>query len=140
MTAKVFQQITETLAFSGIIINLRRHNPKDYPCIKEILNDQATMKNLQSYFNRTIWDDMQVIERYQHFDSDPRAVSFTVIDRRSGKIVGTCGFKNLDSEKVTGEFGLIIHRDSWGTGATVECHLLCLDFAFERLGLKRVYF
>ncbi len=140
MTNKAFAQITDDLVLTGTMVELRRHRPTDYPLLREILNDQETMKALQPYFGITHWSVAKVRERYEKFDSDPRALSFTVLERPTGKIVGNSGFKNLDSDTGRGEFGLILHKSVWGKGISNECHLLGLDFGFHVLGLKQIYF
>jgi RimJ/RimL family protein N-acetyltransferase len=66
-------------------------------------------------------------------------VPFAVRDRRSGTVVGSTRYLALAPEHRRLEVGWTWYEPSaWGTGVNVECKLLLLGHAFERLGCRRV--
>ncbi|MBV8990763.1 MAG: GNAT family N-acetyltransferase [Solirubrobacterales bacterium] len=76
-----------------------------------------------------------------HSVESGEAVPFTILDRASGVPVGSTRFLELRFEHLRVEIGWTwLARSVWGTGANVECKLLLLTRAFERLGLRRVEF
>lgn len=136
-------EIPLILQLTGRAVCLRTHLKEDYPYLKSVLNDQETMSALHQYFGVIDWTDEMIQKRYEKFLEDQKhgkALSFTVIFKKNNNIVGSCGFKNIDQVEEKAEFGLILHRSVWGKGACADCHLLCLDYAFEKLKLQKIYF
>jgi RimJ/RimL family protein N-acetyltransferase len=68
-------------------------------------------------------------------------VPFAVIDRRSGKAIGSTRYLALRPEHRGLEIGWTWNaKSAWGTGANTEAKLLLLRHAFETLGCIRVEF
>jgi RimJ/RimL family protein N-acetyltransferase len=68
-------------------------------------------------------------------------VPFAVVDRRTGKAIGSTRYLTLRPEHRGLEIGWTWNASSaWGTGANVEAKLLLLRHAFETLGCIRVEF
>lgn len=68
-------------------------------------------------------------------------VAFAIVDRASGLPIGSTRFHELRLEHLRVEIGWTwLARSAWATGANVECKLLLLTHAFERVGLRRVEF
>lgn len=68
-------------------------------------------------------------------------VPFAVLDRGSGKAVGSTRYLTLRPEHRGLEIGWTWNaRSSWGSGANTEAKLLLLRHAFETLGCMRVEF
>ena len=68
-------------------------------------------------------------------------VPFAVVDRRSGKAIGSTRFLTLRPEHRGLEIGWTWNASSaWGSGANAEAKLLLLRHAFETLGCMRVEF
>jgi N-acetyltransferase len=66
-------------------------------------------------------------------------VPFAVRDRRAGVLVGSTRYLALVPEHRRLEIGWTWYAPAvWGTGVNVECKLLLLGHAFERLGCSRV--
>jgi N-acetyltransferase len=64
---------------------------------------------------------------------------FTVIDRKTNKIIGSTLFHNIFPEHKKLEIGWTWYApDYWRTGYNRECKLLLLTFCFETLGAVRV--
>lgn len=69
----------------------------------------------------------------------PRARPFTVIDRATGRVVGTTSYLDLDPVNKAIEIGFTWYAgEARGTGINPECKLLLLSYAIETLGCVRV--
>lgn len=131
------------LNLKGSKVLLKTHSLKDYKDLRKILNDEKTMRALQPYFKTTYWSLKMAKQRYDHFRSEQKlgkGFNLTVISKKNGKIVGSCGFKNINWKKKKAEFGLILHHSIWGKGVATECFLLCLGYAYTEMGLRKICF
>lgn len=110
---------------------------------KHTLNDTVTMHDLIPYFGTAIWTDKMVLERslkFQNLENFGEAKFYFIETQDTNKIVGQCGFKNINKKSLEAEFGIILHQSVWGLGVAKSCHALCLTEAFENVGLKRITF
>ncbi len=124
-------------------VSLNPIEAKDFPRLKDLLNDTATMRDLIPYFGTSVWTDQMVRDRYEKFlqqESLRQSKSYVVQTRTDPNIVGNCGFKNINWQEREAEFGIILHRSVWGQGLATSCVRLCLQDAFEAVGLRRVVF
>jgi RimJ/RimL family protein N-acetyltransferase len=68
-------------------------------------------------------------------------VPYTILDRNSGRIMGSTRFLDLRLEHLRAEIGWTwVTRSAWRSGVNVETKLLLLGHAFESAGLRRVEF
>ncbi|MHA6532037.1 GNAT family N-acetyltransferase [Paenibacillus sp. BAC0078] len=68
-------------------------------------------------------------------------IPFVMIERSSGKVIGTSRIKNLDRTHRNAEIGgTWISPDFWRTSANTESKSLLLHYCFEELGLIRIDF
>jgi RimJ/RimL family protein N-acetyltransferase len=68
-------------------------------------------------------------------------VPYTILDRNSGRIMGSTRFLDLHLEHLRAEIGWTwVTRSAWRSGVNVETKLLLLGHAFESAGLRRVEF
>lgn len=63
---------------------------------------------------------------------------WALIDRKSGKMIGTCGFTSFDFQNNSAEVGYVLNPDYWHCGIAAEALFEVLHFAFAVLGLNRV--
>jgi RimJ/RimL family protein N-acetyltransferase len=66
------------------------------------------------------------------------AVVFGLTMRDGGALVGTCGLK-LELPHSRAEIGYWIGRPFWGQGLATEAARAVIEYAFTRLGVRRVY-
>ncbi len=127
---------------SGNYVRLRMAKPSDYPTMQAILSDPVTMEHLKFMTHAPIgWTLEQVQERYdkrKKYLHDQFATDFIVELKDSKKVVGDCGIFNIDTDHHRAEFGIVLHHSVWGTPVASECHLLCLQYAFETLKFHRL--
>jgi RimJ/RimL family protein N-acetyltransferase len=68
-------------------------------------------------------------------------IAFATLDAHTGEPVGSSSFLAHVPEHRRIEIGHTwLARSHWGTGANVEAKLLMLEYAFDRLGCRRVEF
>jgi RimJ/RimL family protein N-acetyltransferase len=62
-----------------------------------------------------------------------------VIEKRSGQVIGHCGLveKKVD-DRAESELVYVFHTSVWGEGYATEAASAVKEYAFERLGLKRI--
>ena len=111
-------------------------------------SDAADMYEYSSDPNVTrflLWDPHTSIKyttRYlAYLQSRYKAGEFydwAVIDRKSGKMIGTCGFTSFDFQNNSAEVGYVLNPAYWHRGIAPEALAEVLHFAFMILGLNRV--
>ena len=63
---------------------------------------------------------------------------WAVVEKKSGKMIGTCGFVSFDTENASAEVGYVLNRAFWGKGYTPEALRRVLTFGFQTLSLHRI--
>ena len=58
-----------------------------------------------------------------------------LIEKSSGKFIGTCGFTSFDYEKNTAEIGYVLNKSYWGKGYAAEAAGCVMEFGFDNFGL-----
>ena len=66
------------------------------------------------------------------------AVHFAIADEND-EYLGTISLKDIDAEKRCAEYAISTRKKAHGTGAAMQATGLILQYAFETLGLERVY-
>src|SRR5262245_10412682 len=118
-------------------LSLREITADDLDDLLEIWGDPEAMR----FFPRTL--DHQAmrewIERNQRRYEQYGHGLWAVILRSEQKLVGDCG---LTVQEVGGveelEVGYHFNRKHWGWGFASEAARACMDYAFERLGRRRI--
>ena len=70
--------------------------------------------------------------------TDPHTVHFAIADEND-EYLGTISLKEIDSDQKEAEYAVSTRKKAHGTGAALEATRLILRYAFEELGLERVY-
>lgn len=60
-----------------------------------------------------------------------------LIEKQSGKFIGTCGFTSIDTANAKAEIGYVLSRDYWGRGLAAEAAKCVIDFGINNLGIKK---
>ena len=80
----------------------------------------------------------QYLQYVQKQYADGDLYDWALIDRESGRMIGTCGFTGFDFDNECGEVGYVIHPDFRGRGLAPEAVRRVMQFGFERLHLHRI--
>lgn len=126
-------------------LTLRPAGEPDFPVLCDILSDPVTMHHLKfmAHLDSGGWTSDQVRERFEErkkLQEAEQAIQFVITENISDALIGTCSFPKIDLENKNAEFGIIIYHPYWHKAIAAECHLMCLSYAFEELGLHRVEF
>ena len=63
---------------------------------------------------------------------------FGLVEKESGKMIGTCGFTDFDMDHNSAEIGYVLNPDFWGRGLAREAILRVMAFGFAELRLHRI--
>ena len=63
---------------------------------------------------------------------------WAVVYRENNRMIGTCGFANINCANDSGEIGYVLNPEYWGRGIAAEAVRAVLQFGFERLSLHRI--
>ena len=65
--------------------------------------------------------------------------NWAIVEKESGRLVGSAGLTRLDAERRSAELGYVLHRDVWGRGYATEISSGLLRFGFREAGLERIH-
>src|SRR5882672_1601268 len=118
-------------------LTLRKITADDLDDLLEIWGDPEAMRHFPGVLDRQAM--LEWIERNQRRYEQYGHGLWAVILRGERKLVGDCG---LAVQEVDGieelEVGYHFNRKYWGRGLGAEAARACMNYAFERLGLRRV--
>ena len=63
---------------------------------------------------------------------------WAVVEKASGRMIGTCGFTRIDTPNDSGEIGYVLNPDFHGKGYGTEVAAEALRFGFDVIGLHRI--
>ena len=100
----------------------------------EWLNDLEVISNLTIYnsvINTETEKDFLVKLSKEH--------NYSIVDNAANKLIGSCGFTDLDHLNLTSEAGIFIgDKNYWNKGYGTEALVLLLDYGFKVLNLHNV--
>jgi len=64
--------------------------------------------------------------------------SWGIIEKRTGRLVGTIGFMSYSEENASAEVGYSLARWLWNGGYMTEALIAVIDYAFESMDLNRI--
>lgn len=99
------------------------------PSVTEYLtwNPHASLDETREYLT-------YVGQRYRTGDF----FDWSVVDRASGRMIGTCGFTSFNCSADSAEIGYVLNPDYQGQGLATEAVRRVLTFGFEELELHRI--
>ncbi|MGQ8874900.1 GNAT family N-acetyltransferase [Paenibacillus sp. TSA_86.1] len=86
-------------------------------------------------------DEQQALEMIQllaNLTEDKQAIRFSIIEKQSGAILGSCGYNSLDFEQARAEIGYDLAKAYWGKGYATEAVTALLDHGYTSLGIHRL--
>lgn len=122
----------------GERVSLRLLTPSDISLdYLSWLNDHEVTRYLEvGRFPSDKADAEKFLERFRQSRSD---LVLAIIDRQSNLHIGNVTLNNVNSVHRTGDTGLMIgRREFWGKGLAFEAWHLIIEYAFNRLGLRKI--
>ncbi len=132
----VYRPIEHPLASERLV--LRPVGAADLPALHAINADNAVTR----YLPYASWRDFSEAEAWlartdkRHREREAYHCAIRLAD--SGRAIGTCLLFRFDATAACAEIGYLLGREYWGQGYMQEALRVWIDFAFERLGLRRL--
>jgi len=119
-------------------LHLRRMDISDSHSLFKIWSDPDVTKymNISSFTHEAQAKEM--IELLEELAQANEAIRFSMIERKSNQIIGTCGFNFIDFENGKAEIGYDLAKAYWGMGFAPEAIKALLDYAFNTLQLNKI--
>jgi ribosomal-protein-alanine N-acetyltransferase len=65
-------------------------------------------------------------------------VSWAIVDRKTGKMIGAAGFESYSEQHKTAGIGYVLAKGYWGQGYMTEAVKIIIGFGFNHAGLNRI--
>lgn len=118
---------------------LRKLRKQDSAAIFQVWSDPAVTKymNIESMHSKE--DAEEMIELLDECSQNEEGFRFAIIEKSSGKIIGSCGFNNWQLEGAfRGEIGYELASSHWRQGFMTEAVTKVLNFGFTTMELNRI--
>lgn len=123
---------------SGRTIALRGLVRDDMPAYRRWLDNPAATHFMESGWKPA--SDAEIEALYKLSTEQADTVVFAIVDRRTGKPVGTCGLYLIQWICRRAEFRILIGEDgARGRGLGSEAARLVVDYGFDKLNLETIY-
>lgn len=117
--------------------SLRRLRPADADGMLEWMHDPAVASAFQVPFETFSRDDaLRFIDGAQR---EGESIHLAIVDPATDEYLGTISLKNIDAGAGTAEYAIATRTKAHGSGAARRATVDVLRYAFEVLGLNRVY-
>lgn len=117
---------------------LRKMDNGDYSALCKILQDEDVMYAYEHAFSDDEVDEW-LKKQFVRYETDGIGL-WAVVLKENGEVIGQCGLtKQLWWGENIVEVGYLFRKDFWHKGYATEAAVACKDYAFNRLGEKRVY-
>ncbi len=118
---------------------LRELRPGDYPEIFAIFSDRETTRYYDVPTMRKWSSAQKLLEWWRKRINRRKALRWGITMNLEGdKVIGTCGFSELDLVAQKGEIGLDIVRSHWHQGIMKEAVRAVIQFGFKEMGLNLI--
>ncbi|KPU57426.1 acetyltransferase family protein [Bacillus wiedmannii] len=119
-------------------LHLRQMKESDSLSMLKIWSNRDVTKfmNISNFTDKNQAKDM--IHFLNELAQNNKALRFTIIEKESHQIIGSCGYNFLDFENSKTEIGYDISKTFLGKGYAPEAISALLDYAFTHLKLNRV--
>ena len=127
----------ETLVLETERLQLRYFVPEDAVALEAVLGDPLAMEWYTAPFNRegvATW----IKRNRERYEREGHGL-WAMILKASRELIGDCGcvMQEVDGKQEM-EIAYHVRRDLWGHGYAPEAARACMDYAFKKLGAKRV--
>jgi ribosomal-protein-alanine N-acetyltransferase len=117
---------------------LRELRPDDAESLFAVLGDEQVTKFYDDEVLRNIAQAKEQIEAWAAGFRARRCIRWGIAPRKSGQIVGTCGYYGFHSWHKRAGIGYELARSFWKQGIMTEALGEIIQFGFEKIGLNRI--
>ncbi len=114
---------------------LRRLESKDAPYMLEWMHDDAINCHFRYPFQRMT---LAKVEEFIAGSFDEENQHFAIVDD-ADEYMGTISLKAISQKDKSAEYAIVTRKKAQGTGCAMQSTKELLQYAFEELGLYRIY-
>jgi len=81
---------------------------------------------------------LEMIELLEQLADQQKALRFTIFEKASKHIIGSCGFNMFDFDHAITEIGYDLAKVHWGKGYATEAITALIDYAFTNLAMNTI--
>lgn len=117
---------------------LRDITTEDAEDILAFFSDCQVMRYYGSNPKKTIGEIEDLIKRLRDGYESRVRIRWGITLKGSGRIIGTCGFHNMDMDDRRAEIGYELARDYWRQGIMSEAVSKVIDYGFGEMSINRI--
>lgn len=117
-------------------VSLRPLETKDAPFMLEWMTDPDIVRFFRFDASSVTLDSCRAY--IESVAGQKNCLHFAIADEND-EYLGTISLKDIDAENGCAEYAVSTRKKAHGTGAALQATKLILQYAFETLGLERVY-
>lgn len=126
----------EVITTPRLAIRLVRE--EDLPSLLEMNADDSVTRYLPYESWRGMADAQEWLGRAAARLAAGEAWQFVIVQRASGRVIGSCLLFHFDLPNGRAEIGYLLGREHWGAGYMQEAAAALVDYAFGTAGLRRL--
>ncbi len=119
-------------------LHLRKMKIEDAPKLFEIWSDPNVTKYMNIHRFTNVNEAIEMITFLNGLAEVNKAIRYSIFQRETNEIIGSCGFNSFDLENCKTEIGYDIAKPYWGNGYAPESITVLVESAFNVLNLNRV--
>lgn len=104
----------------------------------ELLSDAEVAKYDYFYPVQSIAEVRKFIDRYEQEVEEAEEITWGLVLKETGKLIGTCCLGDFDEDARRAEIGYSIIQAQWGNGYGTEAIEAVLNFGFNIMNLNRI--
>lgn len=117
---------------------LRELNVSDADDLFEIFGSEEVTKYYGMYVFKEIEEIKKMIRYFIDGFKEERQIRWCIVEKLSGKAIGTCGFHSISQLHFRVEIGYELSETYWGQGYMHEALQRIVKYGFEELNFMRI--
>jgi [ribosomal protein S5]-alanine N-acetyltransferase len=130
--------LTAPPAIESARLRIRLVESGDIADLLEVNGDEKVTRFLPYATWRSMEDGEAWLARMSALNAAGAALQFVIVEKASGRAVGTLLLFRHDEASARAEIGYVMGRAQWGQGFTHEALRALIGYAFGTVGLNRI--
>ncbi len=116
---------------------LRKIEAGDLETLHSYWSDDVVTEYMNISF-KSIEETQQMVDLLNSLPETGEGRRWAIVDKKSGVVMGSCGYHNVKAEHRRAEVGYELGREYWGQGVIQEVMKAVIHHCFEALELNRL--
>jgi ribosomal-protein-alanine N-acetyltransferase len=117
---------------------IRKIRSEDADAVHAFKSDLGTTRYYGQYPHCSVEETRHWIEKNLSDQQQRKAITWVIVSKNDGIVIGECCFWNFDSEHRCAEIGYELHPDHNHKGIMTETLSAIISFGFSEMGLHRI--